>query len=120
MNKIKYLNFNIFKRFFNKNKNSDLTRSSDGSMSCEIKNQIILTEINKLVKNDFDVIYGKIDNLDNKIKNINNILDNVRDLSFSINEKHEISDKKINLVLESMTQIIDEMRKSEEIVLINN
>lgn len=122
MNRIRYFNFNIFKRFFvkNKNKNSDVTRSSDDSIYNDNLNQIIFMELNKLVKTDFDNIYEKIDNIDCKIKNINDILNHIKDTSFSINEKYDITDKKINLLSEHINEIINEMRKSEEIVLINN
>ena len=59
-------------------------------------------------------------NKDNKIKNMNDILNNIRDILFSVNEKHEINERKINLIMESVNQIANEMGKPEEIVLINN
>ena len=101
MHRIICLRFNMFKKYFTKKTNnrnsSDSSNSSDNYFSDDRQNnsEILFTQMNQMMKSDFENVYAKLEVMDNKIKIIND---------------------KIELVLAG----INDMRKSEEIVLINN
>ena len=109
MHRIICSRFNIFRKYFTKNSNKNnigknnvnKNNSSENylSNSEQNENEILFTNINQLMKNDFQNIYEKLELMDNKIK--------------IINEKTE-------LILSGISGIENDMRKSEEIVLINN
>ena len=115
----KYKCINIFNRNRTRN-NSDITRTSDSSTNSEIQNQIVLSEINKIVKSDLENIYEKLGQMDIKInENLNKT-----NLSYQI---HLIEIDKIKLLIDKLETLEVKINKlsnynsiSEELVIINN
>jgi hypothetical protein len=90
MHRIICSRLNIFRKYFMKNNNIRQNRN---------ENEILFTNINEILKNDYQNIHEKLEFIDNKMK---------------------VLDEKIELVLKCVLHIENDARKSEEIVLINN
>jgi len=120
MNNFKFKCFNFFNLFNRTRNNSDITRTSDNSINSEIQNQIVLNEMNKIVKYDLDNIFEKLGQIDIKV---NENLNKTNLLHESLwNEINNI--KLLNDRLEKLEEKINKLSNynsiSEELVIINN
>lgn len=89
------LRFNAIRNYFRRNnitKMSNNQTDNNNQNNQDNKSQILFTQMNNLMKNDFDNIY----------------------------EKLELIDGKMQIILHEIHEMRSDIRKSEEIVLINN
>lgn len=88
------LKFNLVKNYFRRNNDAKMqnNQTNNNQTNNNNQNQILFTQMNNLMKNDFDNIY----------------------------EKLELIDGKMQIILHEIHEMRSDIRKSEEIVLINN
>lgn len=86
------LKFNLVKNYFRRNNIAKMQNNQTNNNNQNNQNQILFTQMNNLMKDDFDNIY----------------------------EKLELIDGKMQIILQELHEMRSDMRKSEEIVLINN
>jgi ATP-dependent Lon protease len=120
MNNFKFKCFNFFNLFNRTRNNSDITRTSDNSINSEIQNQIVLNEMNKIVKYDLDNIFEKLGQIDIKVnENLNktNLLH--ESLWNEINNTKLLNDR-LEKLEEKINKLSNYNSISEELVIINN
>lgn len=101
-------------------KNSDTTRNSDCSINSDNKNQFVLNEMNKFMKNDIENINEKLEKIihleikiDKNIHESNLINENI------FTEINELKNK-LDILHEKVDKLSTYYPISEEVVIINN
>lgn len=119
---VKRFNFKCFKfnLFDKKTKDSELTRSSDSSVSSDYHNQTVHCELNKIIKNDYDNLNDKIDKLYDKISNIDTRIQNYQYNIDNIITTFEYIKNRIEIIEEKLNNFNLNNLSREDIIIIKN